>query len=114
MDKSVIGRVALRAGDMATVPDTGITVTHGVDVARELAWTEGRLVFDRTPLVDALPALERWYGVDIAAANPRAVDGTISGCVCHRVGRGSSRGSSVVTLHARVIRDGRRLTLIGQ
>jgi transmembrane sensor len=32
---------------------------------RYLAWTEGRLVFDDTPLTDVAEALERWYDLSI-------------------------------------------------
>jgi ferric-dicitrate binding protein FerR (iron transport regulator) len=41
------------------------TVRRGVDVDRYLAWTKGVLTFDGAPLRDVVPALERWYAVDI-------------------------------------------------
>jgi transmembrane sensor len=42
-----------------------VAVREHVDVARLLAWTEGRLVFDDTSLRDAVPVLERWYDLDV-------------------------------------------------
>lgn len=42
-----------------------VAVKTGVDVDRYLAWTQGRLVFDNTPLRDALPQLDRWYDLDL-------------------------------------------------
>src|SRR5258706_9011310 len=41
------------------------TVRRGVDVDRYLAWTQGVLAFDGTPLGEVMPALERWYNVEI-------------------------------------------------
>ena len=43
----------------------GVTLRRGVDVARQLAWTSGVLAFDGTPLSEVMPALERWYNVEI-------------------------------------------------
>jgi len=40
-------------------------VRRGVDVDRYLAWTKGVLAFDGTPLSEVMPALERWYNVEI-------------------------------------------------
>src|SRR6266545_772268 len=71
-----VGRVSLRvaeaplvleAGDLGRVDATAKpSVRHGVDVERYLAWTSGVLAFDGMPLHDVIPALERWYAVDIA------------------------------------------------
>jgi len=64
------GRVALQGtelsqGQLGQVASTGpVTVKTGVDLDRYLAWTQGRLVFDNTPLRDALPQLDRWYDLD--------------------------------------------------
>jgi transmembrane sensor len=64
------GRVRLQGtelarGQLGRVAGAGpVTVKTGVDLDRYLAWTEGRLVFDNTPLRDALPQLDRWYDLD--------------------------------------------------
>ncbi len=57
----------LRVGDVATITDTTILVTPSSDVAALTAWRNGRLVFRRTSLAEALPELSRWYGVTITA-----------------------------------------------
>ena len=47
-----------------------VTVGHGADVARALAWTQGRLTFEAVPLRDAVPELRRWYDLDFLLADP--------------------------------------------
>jgi ferric-dicitrate binding protein FerR (iron transport regulator) len=63
---AVLGR-----GDMAAlaVGGTAPVVSHGVNVDRYTAWTEGRLVFDGVPLRDAVAELGRWYDVDVHLAD---------------------------------------------
>jgi transmembrane sensor len=64
------GRVALqstelRQGQLGRLAAAGpVAVKTRVDLDRYLAWTQGRLVFDNTPLRDALPQLGRWYDLD--------------------------------------------------
>lgn len=45
-------------------------VVEPADTALYFAWTAGRLVFDRTPLRDALPQLSRWFDLDFRLADP--------------------------------------------
>jgi transmembrane sensor len=40
-----------------------------VDTAVYFAWTEGTLVFDGTPLREALPQLSRWYDLEFRLAD---------------------------------------------
>jgi transmembrane sensor len=64
------GRVALQGtelhqGQLGALAAGGpVAVKTGVDVDRYLAWTQGRLVFDNTPLREALPQLGRWYDLE--------------------------------------------------
>jgi ferric-dicitrate binding protein FerR (iron transport regulator) len=56
----------LQPGDVAEVPTTGETVVkRQQNVERLLGWTRGELVFDDTPLVDAVRELERWFDVQV-------------------------------------------------
>ena len=58
--------VVLGLRDLGRLEATGrATVRRGVDVGRYLAWTKGVLAFDGTPLSEVMPALERWYNVEI-------------------------------------------------
>lgn len=77
------GRVALRGDEAPSTSGTVLTrgqaghldstgqtsVRDGVDVALALAWTDGRLAFDRTPMREVLPRLERWYDLTIQLAD---------------------------------------------
>jgi ferric-dicitrate binding protein FerR (iron transport regulator) len=44
-------------------------VARGADVQKALAWTTNTLVFDGTPLGDAMRTLARWYDLDIRLAD---------------------------------------------
>jgi ferric-dicitrate binding protein FerR (iron transport regulator) len=60
----------LTAGQLGVLAPSGdALVRSDVDVRRELAWTEGKLVFDDVPLRDALPRLSRWYDLDFTLAD---------------------------------------------
>jgi transmembrane sensor len=56
----------LTAGDLGRLDSRGKTaIRHGVDVERYVAWTRGLLVFNSAALREVLPALSRWYGVEL-------------------------------------------------
>lgn len=60
----------LDAGDRGTVDAAGdIRVDEGVDVDALLSWTDGRLVFERAPLVEVISDIERWHDVTIELAD---------------------------------------------
>jgi transmembrane sensor len=76
------GRVAIRAAAAKAAPErvvapgqlgrlgSGLEPTvEPADTAAWFAWTEGRLVFDGTPLRDALPQLGRWFDLDFRLAD---------------------------------------------
>ena len=43
------------------------------------AWKDGVLVFDDKPFREAIPMLERWYGVNITVASPSIMDERFTG-----------------------------------
>lgn len=58
--------VTLKRGDMGTVNVDGIRVVQrDIDVAPYLAWTRDTLAFDGTPLGEVVPAMARWYDMDL-------------------------------------------------
>ena len=62
--------VVLRARDAVRVgKDGSMRVSHGVSTASYFEWTEGRLVFQDTPLEEALQRLSRWYDADLRLAS---------------------------------------------
>jgi transmembrane sensor len=46
-----------------------MVLTQRVALDGYLGWTEGRLVFERTPLDEVVRQLGRWYGIDIGLAD---------------------------------------------
>lgn len=56
----------LSAGQRGVLTDDG-RVAVSTDVDEALGWIRGELVFDDTPLREALPAIGRWYGVTLTA-----------------------------------------------
>jgi len=60
----------LRQGDLGRLDATGaVRVRSGADLRSYTSWITGRLVFDDTPLAEAIPVLERWYDLDITVAD---------------------------------------------
>ena len=62
-----VRRAVLKAGDAIMAwPGGASTITHGVNVKQELAWTDGGLRFRETPLSVAIPKLERSFGIVVS------------------------------------------------
>ncbi len=60
----------LGPGSVATVDGVGrVTLRTGVDVTPYLAWTQGRLVFQNTPLADVARQLSRTFDLSITVAD---------------------------------------------
>lgn len=115
------GRVALRskrreavlkAGELAlAVANGGIARPRGENVERALAWTEGRIEFENTPLKDALPELNRWFDLDFRLGDASLDDWRVTGSFESRpddwtlkelaltLGLGFQRRGRVVTLY---------------
>jgi ferric-dicitrate binding protein FerR (iron transport regulator) len=59
----------VRPGEMGRLDRNGVPRIEPADTAAYFGWTEGTLVFDRTPLRDALPQLSRWFDLDFQLAD---------------------------------------------
>jgi len=66
--------ILLERGQIISGKDGSLQVHHDVDLSRELAWLEHRLVFDDTPLSQVARELERWYRVDVVLSEPAQGD----------------------------------------
>jgi ferric-dicitrate binding protein FerR (iron transport regulator) len=62
------GRV-VRAGEVGRIAADGVPLVQQADTAAYFGWTTGTLVFDGTPLREALPQLSRWYDLDFRLAD---------------------------------------------
>jgi transmembrane sensor len=74
------GKVAIRSttdgpervvapGELGRLGEGGVPMVEPVDTLAWFAWTEGRLVFDDTPLREALPQLGRWFDLEFRLAD---------------------------------------------
>jgi transmembrane sensor len=77
-----VTETAVRAGQVATrsrVGGGGVRVLKRANVADELAWTRGRLVFGSVPLEEAARRLGRWYDLDVRVADPELARRPVTG-----------------------------------
>jgi ferric-dicitrate binding protein FerR (iron transport regulator) len=84
------GKVAIRAagdgvservvapGQLGRLTEGNVPTVEHVDTAAYFAWTEGRLVFDDTPLREALPQLGRWFDLEFRLADSTLGDVPLS------------------------------------
>jgi transmembrane sensor len=60
----------LRAGDRALLPRGGtVNTQRGTTSSDDLAWTDGRLVFDSATLAQVADDVHRWYGIRLQFAD---------------------------------------------
>jgi len=62
--------IALHAGQLAAFDTKGTALVSAVDTIPYVAFTDGRLVFDGTPLNEVVAELSRWYDLDIRLDAP--------------------------------------------
>lgn len=62
----------LNANDLATIEANAPTprVIHGVNVASMVAWRQGEMIFENSPLDSVTAELGRWYGITFRLATP--------------------------------------------
>ncbi len=88
----VKGSIELKSAPKGTPlnvkPSEQVTVRRGMaskefanlqEKKNATAWKEGVLVFDDKPLREAIPMLERWYGVHITVSSPALLDERLTG-----------------------------------
>lgn len=120
------GRVAFR--NEADMPEDGVTITRGfrssllhdgsiaspkpAALNTYLAWLDGKLIFDRTPVRDVFKQLERNYNMEFvvhqASFYDRQITATFSDESIDEILRALS-----ISLNARFEREGRKVILFG-
>jgi ferric-dicitrate binding protein FerR (iron transport regulator) len=71
--------VLLTRGMMATAGADGVVrVRSAVAADRYVAWSDGRLTFEDTPLPEAVAEIGRWYDLDIRLGDPRLASKTLT------------------------------------
>lgn len=98
--------LVLTPRQLATIAADGpIHLTSGVALDAYLSWTEGRLVFRRTPLHEVVRQLKRWYGIDIELADPRLGDRRLTATL-EQEGAAEALDLVALSLDLRVSRSG--------
>ena len=70
--KVAVDTLVLERGQRARIPADGtMQVARDVALERYFAWTEGRLVFQDTPLAQVAEELARWYDIEVRLADAR-------------------------------------------
>lgn len=60
------GRVIISSNHIGIMKKDGtIGITQVKNIMNWMGWTEGKLVFNNTPLVQVIPQLDRWYDLNI-------------------------------------------------
>lgn len=59
----------LRRGELGRRDARGAIEIREVDPARYIAWTDGHLLFDETPIREVAAQLARWYGTPVVIAD---------------------------------------------
>ena len=79
---SLSGKTAnLTPGKQAVASADGTLVVREPEMDEYVGWTRGLLVFEDQCLADVMKTIERWYGVDVAFADPRLRDIRFTGNV---------------------------------
>ena len=58
--------------------DSSFKVVEINDLSREIAWRDGNLIFDKTPMRDVIRTLERWYGTEFKILNESIYNYTLT------------------------------------
>lgn len=69
----------LSGGDVASLDQTSVTVSHAANLAPYLAWVQGRLAYDDTPLPQVVADLARTFDLQIEIADAALGAETITG-----------------------------------
>ena len=68
--RAPLDSLLLSAGDLGRIGSDGsLSARRAIDLSAYVAWTEGRLVFQDTPLREAALQLGRWYDLDVRLAD---------------------------------------------
>src|SRR5471032_3702396 len=72
-------RVRLRAGESIRIGPKGFGQPAKLDVSKDLAWVQGRLVFENCPMSDVLAELRRYYPGWIVNTNDKLASTAVTG-----------------------------------
>lgn len=71
--------VFLEKGEAVLADKNGSLTKGKFNEERATAWTKGIILFEQTPIIEAIETLENWYGVQFDLKNKPAANLTVSG-----------------------------------
>lgn len=74
-------RTELRAGERLVTRDGRLQPRQQVNIDTAMAWTHGRLVFQRTPLAEALAQMQRYHPAPLRLNDPALAELPVSGAL---------------------------------
>jgi len=100
----------LTVGQAGRLDDAGaVRVQSGVDVSQRIAWMQGRLNFRAARFSEMVPAIERWYDVDIDIADATLAEMRVTALLDNQT-QDEVLDLLAETLGARYTRSGNRIT----
>lgn len=105
--------VVLAPGQIARVDARGRTRVDDGNLHPFLLWVEGRLIFEDTPLGDAVRDLGRWYDLDIRLADAALAERRLTASF-GREPVAEILELIALSLNLRHVRDGRTVTFFAQ
>jgi transmembrane sensor len=78
-DSAQAGPVMLSAGEQVTVTSHRVAAPSRANVAQAMAWTEGKLVFDSTPVSEVVQEFNRYNSRPLSIDDPQVLAFHISG-----------------------------------
>ena len=107
-----VGAMILTAGQTTAVTASGSSAIDPAE-SRQFSFARGLLEFDNERLPDAIPLLNRWYNAEIRLGDSTLADQRVVGAF--EAGSIADLASILeFTFKARVVRNGRVLTLYGE
>ncbi len=72
--------IILKSGEsiICSKADSSFKVVEIEDLSREIAWRDGNLIFNKTPMRDVIRTLERWYGTEFKILNENIYNYTLT------------------------------------
>lgn len=100
----------LNAQESIRIDGEKVVVSRDDDVDAALAFADGKLILTNVPLIDAIPDLNRWFDADVHVADAELAHKRLT--ATYTDGSRSDLASLLeMTFNARVVREGRTLTM---
>ncbi|MBI4418005.1 MAG: FecR domain-containing protein [Ignavibacteriales bacterium] len=107
------GEVVLAPGQRSVVHEGEIpTAPQAVDLEKHLAWIEGGLVFDKTPVVQVVKELERRYDIDIMLSDSALFSDYLSATFTRNQSLNDVFKALSIAMNVDVKQDGRTVSLV--